>query len=351
MKFAKFIPSLVKKAFTKNMFQSLLFAFVSCLTVYSQNLVPNPSFEIYTACPQSNASEVYLATPWIEVQSTSDYYNCSSLDANYIARTGTGYMGVAAWRPSWSETYREYIGVQLIQPLTAGITYYGEFWVRLHPDHCWASDGMGMYISQGQPADPPFVQCMYVNAQIMNPQYRMLVGREYWMKICGTYTAIGGEDFITIGSFRDDAASTFLELPGCPNQNYGVHWSYYHIDDVLLEQYDSTANYDCDDSTYSNPNEPNDSSSTCNITIPNVLTPNGDHINENLNTNFDLESYYFKIYDRWGKEVYYTWDGDNRDRFWDGRFEGKILPDGTYFYILFSFEDNCLQKGTITILR
>lgn len=326
--------------------------FAFCITSLAQNLVPNPSFEVYTSCPTSNSSEVYLATPWIEVQATSDYFNCSSLDHNYIARTGSGYMGVAAWRPSWGETYREYIGVNLTQPLTAGITYYGEFWVRLHPDHCWASDGMGMYISQGQPADPPFVECMYVNAQIMNPQYRMLIGREYWMKICGTYTALGGEDFITIGSFRDDAASTFYELSGCPDQNYGVHWSYYHIDDVLLEQYDSTANYDCTDSIYENPNGNNDSTlSSCNLEIPNIITPNNDLVNDQLETDFPLENYSFRIYDRWGKEMYFTWENDRRDRFWNGINNGKKLAEGVYYYTLFSSEENCMQTGTITILR
>jgi gliding motility-associated-like protein len=329
-----------------------LMAFVYCLSAMTQNLVPNPSFETYTACPSSNSSEVYLATPWIEVQSTSDYYNCSSLDHNYIARTGTGYMGVAAWRPSWSETYREYVGVQLTTPLTAGVAYYGEFWVRLHPDHCWASDGMGMYVSQGQPADPPFVTCLYVSPQIMNPQYRMLIGREYWMKICGSFIANGGEDFITLGSFLDDDASTFLQLSGCPDDNFGVHWSYYHMDDVLLEQFDSTKNYDCDDTTiYNNPNEPNDSTVNCNVLIPNVYSPNGDQLNDYINTDFPLEKYTFHIYDRWGKEMYYTWEGDNRDHHWDGKHEGRTVPDGVYFYILYSSVENCQQQGTITILR
>jgi len=330
----------------------LFFSFQFSFFISSaQNLVPNPSFETYTACPTSNSSEVYLATPWVEVQPTADYYNCSSLDNSYIARTGTGYMGVSTWRPDWGDTYREYLGVQLTQSLTAGVAYYGEFWVRLNPDKCWSIDAMGMYVSNGQPADPPFVTCLYVNPQIKNPDNRMLIGREYWTKICGSFVAQGGENFITIGSFEDDNQCTFFEINPCTGSN-GVHWSYYHIDDVLLEQYDSTKNYDCDDTTtYNNPNEPNDSTVNCNVFIPNVYSPNGDQLNEYIDTDFPLEKYTFHIYDRWGKEMYYTWEGDNRDHHWDGKHEGRTVPDGVYFYILYSSVENCQQQGTITILR
>lgn len=324
---------------------------------FAQNLIPNPSFETYSSCPTINSSEVYLATPWVEVVQTSDYFNCSALDNNYIARTGTGYMGVSAYRPSWSSTYREFIGVMLTQSLTAGEKYYGEFWVRLAGNACWASDGMGMYISQGQPVAPSGSHTLFVNAQIMNTPFRMLDDREGWMKICGEFIANGGEDFITIGSFRDDSQSTFIELPGCPNQSYGVHWSYYHIDDVLLEQFDSTANYDCDDTTqYANPVEPDDHDdeqeiTECEIEIPNVFSPNGDFINDKLETEFLYEKYTFEIINRWGKSVYFTSHLDNREHFWDGREFGKDVPDGVYYYILFSITDNCYKHGTITVLR
>lgn len=347
MKYLFFITSKLQKT----IFTFLAIAY--CLLATSQNLVPNPSFENYSSCPTSNSSEVYLATPWVEVEATADYYNCSSLDNSYIARTGSGYMGVSTWRPSWSETYREYIGVPLTQSLIAGQAYYGEFWVRLQPDACWANDGLGMYVSTGQPSSPLFGGMLYVTPQIMNPQYRMLIGREYWMKVCGSFVAQGGENFITLGSFLDDDQSTFLELSGCPNQSYGVHWSYYHLDDVLLEEYDSTANYGCDENTtYNNPDIPNDSTITnCNLFIPNVFSPNGDSVNDLFDTDFPLEKYIFYIYDRWGREVYYTWQSDSRSHYWDGRFEGKILPDGVYYYILYSISNNCEQKGTITILR
>jgi OmpA-OmpF porin, OOP family len=68
----------------------------------SQNLVPNPSFETYSSCPEG-ISEVDLAVPWINPTfGTSDFFHsCSSnfVDVPYnffgfqYAHTGEGYGG------------------------------------------------------------------------------------------------------------------------------------------------------------------------------------------------------------------------------------------------------------------
>ncbi len=84
------------------------------------------------------------------------------------------------------------------------------------------------------------------------------------------------------------------------------------------------------------------------ITIPNVITPNGDGVNdyfeiENIER---LKTSRLLIYNRWGKKVYEAhnyrndWDGDNH-------------PDGVYYYIL-EYESYLQQEtatGTVTILR
>ncbi|MGB4603694.1 MAG: gliding motility-associated C-terminal domain-containing protein [Bacteroidales bacterium] len=86
----------------------------------------------------------------------------------------------------------------------------------------------------------------------------------------------------------------------------------------------------------------------CDITIPNVITPNGDGINDQFQIG-NLEYYpnsEIKIYNRWGKKIYESenyqgdWDGDNH-------------PEGTYFYILrLNYGNGTLREfhGTITIL-
>jgi len=46
------------------------------------------------------------------------------------------------------------------------------------------------------------------------------------------------------------------------------------------------------------------------------------------------------IFNRWGNEVY---SSENYQNDWDGTWDGKILPDGTYFYI---FSDGRGNKFT-----
>jgi gliding motility-associated-like protein len=68
---------------------------------------------------------------------------------------------------------------------------------------------------------------------------------------------------------------------------------------------------------------------------------------------FDLTSYLFVIYDRWGQKVFETKDRDNG---WNGQFNnaGNNLPMGAYVYViqLKSNEGKEFQKrGTVTLIR
>ncbi len=69
-----------------------------------------------------------------------------------------------------------------------------------------------------------------------------------------------------------------------------------------------------------------------NIIVPNVFTPNGDGKN---NTFFIDASFYENIegtlYNRWG-EVVFEWF--EKGIAWDGRYDGKESPEGTYYYII-----------------
>jgi gliding motility-associated-like protein len=93
------------------------------------------------------------------------------------------------------------------------------------------------------------------------------------------------------------------------------------------------------------------------LDIPNVFTPNGDHVNDNFaiqlmddKTKDFREAYLgneFLVFDRWGRKVYDQVNYESEA--WDG---GR-LSDGTYFYILKLTEQygDQVLKGSVTILR
>jgi len=84
--------------------------------------------------------------------------------------------------------------------------------------------------------------------------------------------------------------------------------------------------------------------------LPNAFTPNGDGINDTWNV---ATLQYFpqcivNIYSRWGANVYHS---IGYAVAWDGRYKGKPLPDGTYYYIIDLHNGSPVLSGSITIIR
>lgn len=86
----------------------------------------------------------------------------------------------------------------------------------------------------------------------------------------------------------------------------------------------------------------------CELTVPNVFTPNGDGVNDKFFIE-NLEHYqnsYMVIYNRWGKKVFES--NDYSSNWWDGANHS----DGVYFYVLHVTEGvDQTYQGSVTILR
>lgn len=84
------------------------------------------------------------------------------------------------------------------------------------------------------------------------------------------------------------------------------------------------------------------------IEIPNVITPNGDGLNDYFYIkNIDkLRSSRLLIYNRWGQRIF---EMDSYDNSWDARDH----PDGVYFWTLeySTFFREAKEHGTVTVLR
>lgn len=121
------------------------------------NLVPNPSYETNSLCPDS-LSQSDRAVPWnTPTTGSPDYYSAcatggsgvsvpSNTFGSQTARTGVAYAGIIV-RPV--NDYREYVEVALTQPLLAGQIVRVEFWVSLPEGSRDAIDRIGAYLSSG----------------------------------------------------------------------------------------------------------------------------------------------------------------------------------------------------------
>ena len=83
--------------------------------------------------------------------------------------------------------------------------------------------------------------------------------------------------------------------------------------------------------------------------IVNTITPNGDGINDYFKIlNIDLFSpCKINIFNRWGDELFSASDYQNN---WDGRYKGKTLPEGTYYYLI-QDRGGMVYKGAVNILK
>ncbi|MFM6976365.1 MAG: BspA family leucine-rich repeat surface protein [Sphingobacteriaceae bacterium] len=87
-----------------------------------------------------------------------------------------------------------------------------------------------------------------------------------------------------------------------------------------------------------------------NITPTNLLTPNGDGINdtwivENLST-YPVNEVI--VFDQIGRVVFQTKNYQNN---WGGTSKGFMLPEGAYYYIVKFIDGGIIKKGYITLLR
>jgi OmpA-OmpF porin, OOP family len=211
----------------------LLTAFLLLLIFFlpssAQNLVLNGGLDNYITCPGfGQFSSVYInnwAKPSI---ASTDYYNmnCTGIQpVNQVPHSGEAYFGIIAF--NYSGEYREYATGQLSSPLIAGTMYSVEFYVSLHDGYIQAVHELGAYLSATAPG--PFSNALHIAVTPQVENATLLGSNSTWMLVSGTFVASGGEQYITIGNFNDDANTTVTQVG-----SIGSYGAYYFVDDVSV---------------------------------------------------------------------------------------------------------------------
>lgn len=286
-------------------------------TIQAQiNLVPNGSFEEYdtTNLPFNGSFEgVY---DWFSSnEGTPDFFSNNSIfSLNNVPNNvfgvvspfhGDSYVGIFNSNNT-QVIYREFIECKLDERLEGNTYYKLSFWCSLGDNSIYTNSlaNLTMYFSDSLVFE---TNQTYINV-IDNLPYTKVDDSIKWIKIEYLYLAKGNEQYLIIGNNKEILIDC---IPSSSNECN----CYTYIDSVSLIK---------------NPN----------IIIPNVITPNGDGINDFI----DFSIYKMgNIYNRWGSIVFkanetnnYIWDGDN-------------LSDGVYFYEINS--NYIKQQGYIHLLR
>jgi len=224
----------------KLVFIILLITHYSLLTtvLHAQNIVPNPSFEYYTQCP-NNISQLNFSFPWQNPTSGSpDYFNaCDITQITSVPNNGWGYQ-YAHTSVGYSGIYcynklvfsREYIQVQLKDSLKQDTSYCVSFYVSLADKSDYAVNNLGAYFSDTAITSTNYSNLPYI-PQVANSSNNPLTNKTGWTKVSGSFIASGGEQYITIGNFNDDTTTDTVRVD---SSGWAGSVAYYYIDDVSV---------------------------------------------------------------------------------------------------------------------
>jgi len=222
------------------------FLFIILVTAFSttlkaQNLVPNPSFEIFDTCPNT-IGEVNRAQGWSSFGNTSDYFNsCAGASCvncvpqnfigNQLAATGNAYCGLFTRFVS-PATYREYVGSQLTDTLQINHKYFVSFKVAAtYQALYWCfTDKVGVLfstVSYSVSSPPPLNNFAHVYS------HNIISDTLNWTTVSGTFIADSNYKYIIIGNFFDNNHTDTLTT--CAN-------GYVYIDDISVSLDSSTCN-------------------------------------------------------------------------------------------------------------
>lgn len=208
-----------------------------------ENIVPNPGFESYSGTP---IGWFYKGKHFTDVMKYWDSATGASPDVfgpkvrvpthwaakgfgKQSAHLGKSMTGITAYGCEEGKPHcREYIQIQLKEPLVKGQGYYAEFYVS-HLPRSIQINNLGMYFSEQKikvktDALLDYIPQMYAKGILSAPEHR-------WIKVSGNFVADKEAEYLLIGNFFSDSL-TSKKIPF----NNCLNYAYYYIDDVLLKK-------------------------------------------------------------------------------------------------------------------
>jgi len=228
----------------------ILFLVLSASTLMAQssetikeNIVPNPSFEKYSASPigwfykgkhfssvmkywssaTSASPDVFGPKVRVPAQWAEKGFGEQS------AHTGSSMSGITVYGCEQGKPHcREYIQIQLSEPLVPHQNYYIEFWVS-SLDRSLQVNNIGAYFSKNK-IEETTDKMLEFEPQV-NITNIIRTSPRNWTKISGKFRADAEASYLLIGNFYPDTKTQTRESC-CDPLNFG----YYYIDDILLRK-------------------------------------------------------------------------------------------------------------------
>ena len=227
-----------------------IYLFVSVLVfgqskpeVEVQNIVPNPGFEHYSAPPigwfYKGQHFTNVVQYWSAASAASpDVFGPRvRVPAHWAekdfgkqkARNGDSMAGITVYGCDEGKPHcREYVQIQLSEPLVVDQNYYAEFWVS-HLPRSLQINNLGMYFSEYK-SDLKTDDLIALPPQV-NADYIVDASNNNWVKVAGSFKARKEASYIIIGNFFPDSLTLSREV--CDDN---FKFAYYYLDDVFVKK-------------------------------------------------------------------------------------------------------------------
>ncbi len=189
--------------------------------------IPNGSFEEYNHFPNNEGQASECALGWFNPNdATPDYLHISGSKGMDLPNNRFGFTypnsGSACVGIYSDKDWKEFLQAKLLNKLEKWEIYYIEFYLckglRFTKDDI---NEIGIYFSKNQTKSSQTTS-LKVKPNILFNKYEFIENSNYWVKVSSYYTAIGDEEFVTIGYFNENDSIT-----------------YYYIDDINMYKVDS----------------------------------------------------------------------------------------------------------------
>ena len=214
--------------------------------INAQNLVPNGSFEEFTECPKNYSDFVYL-NGWKNLvkYSTPDLFStCASLYSTAHPKSrwcqvdvkkDSSFAGIVVH--THKSKYREYLGVNLKQPLKKDSAYLFQISLAIPKLSRFKIDTLGILFTEKILYSPYEGRAIVATASISIPLDSLKIDGS-WFDFEIEYTATGKENYINIGNFLSvkDTKAKKMDNRNAIEYRSKYNFSYLCIDQVSVKQ-------------------------------------------------------------------------------------------------------------------
>jgi len=210
--------------------------FTGGLLSQTDNLVANPSFEVYKSLPIETGDGNTCISAWKfpNFPGGGDYYHSDALSnktktkknhfGHQAPHSGKAYAGICI-----SKECREYLQTQLIRPLTKGQVYEIKLYISCADKFYLSTVNEFSIVFSKKPFNIVGNDFLLSPPKLKFVQLSKYSNTKEWQELVMEYTANGTEAYLTFGSFP------YLENEKEYGEIFGFsQYAHYYVDDISI---------------------------------------------------------------------------------------------------------------------